>query len=380
MIFDNKICKFEVKRNDHIIKNKKVNVVTSVFFKRGEYYKNFGIYVKGLSKLVRFIDDYNYHNRNDRFAFLLFIDHNVLDDSKIMGILNRSKNTIPVLFKCSEYMKGDYHLDLFGTLVRFFPMFDFPNNPCKMSIVVDIDLHREDYIKLETCMKNKPKGFTGAGTLNDVVYDSKPPYIIANTMSYNQDHFDHNLITHFIEHADEVDSLGTYGKRFTTFGFGIDEIFINEIFCPKIKKFNFVMEYQHSYFFFHSRENLLKPENRDITKRTLEMILKPILDSMDKEERSNQTAEMLLDILDEKCYMVREKTQDNDNISINLSEAVKVLKKENKTWLEKPVIEFINKHLLNLISSILIISYDYDKNEITKVEPQNPVYDSTYKE
>lgn len=370
MILTNDICEFEVIQNNHIINNKKVNVITSVFFKRNKYYKNFNIYVRGLKNITRFIDNYNYHNRNDRFAFLLFIDHNIRDDCNIMNILEKSKNTIIVLFKCSEYMKNNYHLDLFGTLVRFFPMFNFPNNPSKMSIVIDIDLHKEDYIKLETCMRDKPKGFTGAGTLNDVIYKNNPPYIIANTMCYNQDHFDYKIIIDFIKKADTVDSKGTYGKRLTTFGFGIDEIFINEYFCPKLKNYNFIMEYQPSYFFFHSREYLLSANNNNYTVEILNMILKDINDN-----EETLTAEMLIDLLDEKCYLIRKKTKDNNIISINFTEIIKTLHDENRVWLEKPVIMFCHKYLLNVISAILVISFDHDKNKITDVSLHNSVFD-----
>ena len=40
-----------------------------------------------------------------------------------------------------EKSDSKYHIDLFGTLVRYFPLFNFNNNDAKSVIVVDIDIN-----------------------------------------------------------------------------------------------------------------------------------------------------------------------------------------------------------------------------------------------
>src|SRR5579872_2477897 len=159
----NDICTFTVLNRVHLLKPG-VNIIVSVFFKREKYYKNFAIYTRGLERLLKFVDDKNYNDiDNDGFVYLLFIDNHVADDPELRTMIENCHNCVPVLFGCSEYMKDGYHLDLFGTLVRFFPMFDFDKNPCNIVICVDIDLHAEDYFRLQNLMKYKHKGVTSAG-------------------------------------------------------------------------------------------------------------------------------------------------------------------------------------------------------------------------
>ena len=87
------------------------------------HYKNFHIYINGLKRWDVFLND------NKKYKFLIFIDKHVLNDNRIMNIINgKPDQFIPILFTCSDYIKDNYHLDVFGALVRFFPIFNFDNN------------------------------------------------------------------------------------------------------------------------------------------------------------------------------------------------------------------------------------------------------------
>jgi hypothetical protein len=105
-----------------------------MFFKMPNHYKNFHIYINGLKRWDVFLND------NKKYKFLIFIDKHVLNDNRIMNIINgKPDQFIPILFTCSDYIKDNYHLDVFGALVRFFPIFNFDNNFTNKVFIVDID-------------------------------------------------------------------------------------------------------------------------------------------------------------------------------------------------------------------------------------------------
>ena len=154
----NNICEFEILNNKYLIK-KNINIIVSVFFKRDQYYKNFDIYIKGLKNVLKFAD--SKFTKDTEFIYIIFIDQNIANDKLIMDIINKCNNCVPILFKCVNFMVNKYHEDLFGTLVRFFPLFNFPNNPCNIVICIDIDLKNEDYYRFKFYMKYKIKGING---------------------------------------------------------------------------------------------------------------------------------------------------------------------------------------------------------------------------
>ena len=292
-ILTNDICNFEILSKAHLLFEdnntpKNPNLLSGVFFKRGEYYKNFGVYVSGLARTVKFVDDYNDEveqskklSQNEKkynlehFVFLLFIDQNIRDDSQIMNVINSSRWTVPVLFHCPVYTEGKYHIDLFGTLVRFFPMFNFLNNPSQTSMVItiDIELNREDRRKVEALMKNRPKGVTASGEIHNLIYKGEVPYIYSGTLCFNHEKLESNLITKFINSAHTIIGTGHYGKRKTTFGYGIDEMFLNSHLIPAVKNYSIIIEYQISYFLYHSQPYIMKQKREEITNKILKMIL-----------------------------------------------------------------------------------------------------------
>ena len=297
-ILVNKICKLEILSRSNLLFNddnspKNPNILSGVFFKNKDYYKNFGIYVSGLARTLKFIHEYNQEVESqskipekdqthhlERFVFLLFIDQNIRDDKKIMNIISSNKYTVPVLFNCPVYMKKhddgrEYHIDLFGTLIRFFPMFDFPYNPSTNStvITIDIELNREDRRKVEAMMRNRPNGTTASGEIHNLIYKGEIPYVYSGTLCFNREKLGSELITKFIESAHSIVGTGHYGKRLTTFGYGIDEMFLNSHLIPAVKTYSIIIEYQISYFLYYSQPYMMKQKRQDVTHRMLRMIL-----------------------------------------------------------------------------------------------------------
>ena len=53
-----------------------------------------------------------------------------------------------MLFHCDNYIIDKYHRGTFGTIIRFFPMFDFKNNDSDIVIIIDSDEYGNNLDKL----------------------------------------------------------------------------------------------------------------------------------------------------------------------------------------------------------------------------------------
>jgi len=131
---ENSLCKFTplFKINYKI----KKNLISCSFFKMyNKGYKDFNLYINGLKKL------YNYVNKINNYTIRLFIDNTIFKDKELMIKIKKMNKIELVLYECKNLLlEGtDYHEGLFGTLVRFFPIFDFPNNDGKNIVLSDID-------------------------------------------------------------------------------------------------------------------------------------------------------------------------------------------------------------------------------------------------
>ena len=99
-------------------------------------YKDFSSYIDGIKIL------YNYRIKDTDFHLRIFIDETIYLDNTIMNELKQLTNIELVLYSCPNFLIKDKknHEGLFGTMVRFFPMFDFPNNDAKTVIISDVDI------------------------------------------------------------------------------------------------------------------------------------------------------------------------------------------------------------------------------------------------
>ena len=125
----NDICNFEIISNYNT--NIKYNILSTCFFKINFHYKNFIIYINGLKKIIALLETQSH------YVLRIFIDEHIKSDSEIYSILTNSNKIQIILFKCSKYIEDNYHIDLFGTLVRLFPIFDFDSNDALNVIFID---------------------------------------------------------------------------------------------------------------------------------------------------------------------------------------------------------------------------------------------------
>jgi len=356
-IFINDICKFNITHNKHLIKEN-MNVIVSSFFKRNEYYKNFNIYVKGLKKLLKYVE-----TKKKDYTYLLFIDENINNDNNIMNMVKKCSNCVVIVFTCSKYMIDKYHIDLFGTLVRFFPMFNFKNNPCNIVICVDIDLHEQDYFRFNKLITEQYKGIVGNGSFIEFIKGSHDkPHLYAGSISYNIKKSDYNLITDFIINIKDITTPGRYNTRFTDFGYGVDEIFLNDILLPKIGSVGVIIEYYISYFLFHSYDRILSQPKKS------EKILSAILGRYNTEINNTNDIKEKLNFIDANTYKIRKRTDINNTLSKRFSKVIKYLYNNKIKWMNWNIIKFIHKYLSNVISATAVMYYDYNKNKITTVK------------
>jgi hypothetical protein len=179
---ENPICKFTPLFD--IDYTKKKNLLCCSFFKMAsKSYKDLSIYINGL----KILHDYRIKETPD-YSLRLFIDESIYSDNEIMDKLNKLNNLEIVLYSCPNFMiganliektnsttdtdtdtvnsenstnsikKNKYHEGVFGMMVRFFPMYDFPNNDANIVLITDIDIKSKEKIYtfdlIDTIKKN----------------------------------------------------------------------------------------------------------------------------------------------------------------------------------------------------------------------------------
>lgn len=355
----NDICIFEpLFTYDKKIKK---NILSACFFKMKNHYKDFNIYVKGLQNLINIL------NAQDKYILRLFIDENIKKDKNIFDFLYSNKKIELVIFKCNNYLNNSYHIDVFGTFVRFFPIFNFKNNDAKNVICIDIDLKMEDAFYLENLIKEtnfKGAQVIGRGTAFELLVNNKNPHFYANLIGFYGVKFDSNILINFIKNIGQIKNNSHYGKRTSNFSFGTDELFLNEYFIySDNNKINFklgiLLDYNINWFLYYTKEELLKkyPKNSKI-------YLKYILG---KYAKDNLTTLQMFELVDKYIYTKYANIKydkEKKVLSSNFYKLINYLYKNNKIWFNKSIIDIIHKYFNGIIYSLSIVYFDknIDKN------------------
>jgi hypothetical protein len=358
---ENNICDFEILFD--IDYNKKVNILSTCFFKMNSHYKKFTIYVEGLKRLITMLD-----TQSD-YTLRIFIDEHIRKDKEIMQVLQSSKKVEIVVFKCSDYIRDNYHIDVFGALVRLFPVFDFNNNDAKNVIVIDIDLNKNDLLVLKEFMgyKTDKVQIVGKGLAQKLFIQKIVPHFFCGLIGFYNKKYYHEIITDFIINAKNIKDKGIYGKREKPFGYGTDELFLNDYFIYS-KKYNIdadlglVYDYDINWFVFYYKEDLLN-EN---TKNTHEY-LKKILDMDD----TNLSTEELFNLLDKKIYHIFPFDKEKIKITKRYYDLIENLVKNKKEWFDFDNMLVVDKFYHGVIESISIVFFDKKTLKIQKVSNIN---------
>lgn len=240
----NSICKFTPLFP--IDYNRKQNIMSVCLFKLTKSYKDFSLYVNGLSILNRWVT-----KRLKDFRIRLFIDTHIHDDQVIMNSISKLDKVDIVKFECDKkFMVGEFLDGLFGTLIRFFPMFEFPNNDANIVSIMDADFKTNDmdaysriYDNFRTYVKQTPN-FTDThlyfyGRLFHPALKTMgrmhitTPYALASKI-YNIKKINPQVMYDFIQLVSNSDGIVFSDYEFpktlatpTKYIFGVDEYFLN---------------------------------------------------------------------------------------------------------------------------------------------------------
>lgn len=250
MVNINGICSFK----NFVIPDKS-DIISISLFKMKSGYKNFEKYINGLELFNNTI-----FKKIKNIIVVLFIDGSIVNEPEIYDRIKKlnSEKFIVVEFMCDKFIdeknptKG--HYDLFGTMVRFLPFFDFEGNNTGtvMSVdadiqnVSDIDIMARDY---RIFKKIKP----------DYHYTTNPFYEVVKKWALEKDYtivaarhicnkkFPIKLMTDFLNcantkscHDIEIMKQQIDYDKYERFPYGIDEYFMNNIMLPYMKQQNMV--------------------------------------------------------------------------------------------------------------------------------------------
>lgn len=321
---DNTVCKFTplFKINYGI----KQNILSCCLFKLLRSYKNFNIYVNGLANLNKYVTEYM-----PDFRIRLFIDNNIYIDTEIMKKISKLDKIDNVLYACPDFLVDDkYHDGLFGTMVRFFPMFNFENNDAGIIGVVDADFNKpESYHNVFKSFQNFKEhtndiddvylyfyGRLFHTALKDKETNYTKPYALAwkifNVKRINQQ----ILIDYLYEVKYNKNNImyTDYEPRITlaqptNFIFGVDEYFINNTLLDYLNKnklcFGLRYYYQIHFPLFFDYEKYFKENKDENEKNNLTSIINFIVDKIP--DIKNKSVEDKYEYIVSKVYFDTEK-------------------------------------------------------------------------
>jgi hypothetical protein len=288
---ENSICNFKPLFNiDYTIKK---NIIACCFFKRsGLYYKDFSRYTDGIQALYHSVTKY-YKD----FSVRLFIDNSIYTDQSIMSKLKKLDKLEMVLYDCPMYkIDENYHQGLFGTMIRFFPMFNFPNNDAKIVILSDIDDHAfRKYIDLFKILGSRIKDlylikFSNAGRMfkNKELYNHVYKNIILDYIKPQEmvclKQIDYHVIINFLKVLDNkiiysyylnknLIRNDNYISKYENNGhfiYGIDEWFLNNDYVkyiiehklPFVERLNFNIFNPYYYQIITRNEDWIEKDKK----------------------------------------------------------------------------------------------------------------------
>jgi hypothetical protein len=356
----NDICEFEILTQWD--SSYKYNILSTCFFKMGSHYKNFDTYVRGLKKLIRLVES------QSKYVLRIFIDTHIKADEQIYPILLNSNVQI-ILFKCFNYMdKSNYHIDVFGALVRLFPIFDFDANDSLNVIIVDVDLNQEDLTKLKILMdyNTSDKEIIGMGMIDKLLITRYRPHFFCGLFGVFNVKFPKSIIVNFINDAENINDKGIYGKRLKPFGYGTDELFLNEYFLylDNYKyiqniKLGMLLNYDINWFMYHYKNELLE----DLASKTY-INLKIILGKFYK---PNMTSEQMFELIDKLTYQIKSNNTDKIYISNNFYKLISELNFKNLEWFSLEHIKLIYKYFYNIVDCLSVIYFNPQNLDISGV-------------
>lgn len=270
---DNNICDFETLQSPNRRYAKTVNIS---FFKAMPTTKDFKIYIDGLRRWKE------YKKLFPECQIQFFVDEYVGSVPEFQQLFQEIGARV-YKFECPDYLRKDnFHIGLFGTMLRFFPTFDVNKHALSVAHIQELEPSTDDDIKHLTTMnavgsKNMDVAFFYAAPMSyDVDYRETPilieksvpfPHVLAGRCAFKEK-VPFSLFSKFLK---QVNS----GKKFEVkykftppkpehgkYSFGVDEMFLNAIVLPYLisqgKGIGIVLHYTISETLYYMRSKIQK--------------------------------------------------------------------------------------------------------------------------
>jgi hypothetical protein len=284
---ENSVCEFDTLNNPS---RKHANTVNLVFFRAVPTTKSFQKYVDGLRSWKKM------KHLFPNCQFQVFVDEYVSQSDEILKEIKALDARI-LLFKCPNYMKdSQFHIGLFPTMVRFYPMFDVNPNPLHIAHIQELEPTPDDakfilpmigkltskqiYSKFDIAVVYHCHLFEILGSplpkINGVL---EYPYMLAGRVSVTKK-VPFELWTSYLE---DIES----GKQFFNspylhskkpehgkYSFGVDEIFLNQVYLKHLIEQGYgiglCVRYRISDLFYYRQSEI---KNNPRSKNLLDYIL-----------------------------------------------------------------------------------------------------------
>ena len=390
------VCQFELKSNFKCNPNSYGAISIVLFRSHSRGAKNFKGYALGLDYWLSFVFPKYFH----MFKLLLFLDETSMNDKYIAKLINKYKSDnkfIINLFECSEFVDPTTHLhiDLFGTLIRFIPFFDFENSNCYGKRIISIDVEPSKYIYncLNTLIKvDNEYSLSSLGKKNplDIIYygiaklnvidketnfriirKTNLPYALASNICVKTK-LPKDILINFLKNHHYVENLTwVYGALTTAYDRGVDELFINQILIPECQRLNYRIGY---YYYFTIVEGLYYYKDQLMTNKDTHKILQYIY-SGNKKPSVEMTVDQLFIILDQMFYYEYKDDKFHQDVTKRFWKIINELIKKKKEWLSLEYMKNIKSLFENLsVFNGLIIYKGYKLEQIYQVKYKDEKY------
>ena len=306
---DDSLIKLE---NIKLVKGRKKHLICCSLFKMKNSYKDFSEYTEGLLELLKFFD-----NIDKDIVFRIYFDESLDEEKSWINIMEeiRERNyTELVKYECKKLKEGKFHDGVFGTLIRFLPLFDNEKEKdWEMYSSLDVDFENfflKELVKTTDYFKKSkqdffiklPKCYYLRPFLINLDMVKKYSLAVLGGSFSSKITFNKNLLLNFLldimkqgkiyqKFKDNYKSLGKAKEGNLSndlFLYGIDEFFLSEILLKNLQKrkisilkYNWYISYTSLIVQIRKLNNNFKDLNQE-QKQRWKKLLKNVIKYSDK--------------------------------------------------------------------------------------------------
>ena len=235
--------------------DKKYDIISISLFKMpGGGYKDYDRYIDGIFGLL-----HKKKKKFPNFKIRVFADEQVLKDPELSWLKDRCQ---VVKYSCADFLNEDgFHKGTFGTFLRFFPAYDFPNNDARHVVVLDADIKPDEidtmskaYFHLHEIPKLHLYYF---GVTNNLSKSLLNPHLFPHAVAGRALYFDKLPQAYLVDMLQELkvgklEMRNYYGEKSASRGegslrYGVDEFYLNQRLIPRCIKDNKMISFYFSY-------------------------------------------------------------------------------------------------------------------------------------